>query len=395
MIPAIVKDLFNIFVQSLKLNLLFFQEKNYENEPNNANHEESNQESQEQGRKLYRRVCIGLISFIVAAVIASLCLGFIFQSWQVTIFLVVYLIVVMPAALLLIPPKLLCRKEYKAILDRGKNGLDHNNMPDPSIAQKEYHCWRSTCKVAAYIILFISLEFLLTCLIGLKATNTASEWFGMLYITIVFVLLFVALHLRKSDSNLLATVACEMILIGLCVMAVDIIISHIAHSTDSSILTYIGEIVTWLGIFLLLTSVPIPGGWLDKNVYAPLSLQYWRHVLAENLTSAEGVDWDKPVMEWNEASKEFLKTHVESNRSRHVSLNVISAAVVGLGSVWPQCKTVITAFFPESDVTVAMLLFIIVVVIMQEFRSYYWRHLEVMYRQLKPQSSKAQQTIDG
>ncbi|BAQ29736.1 hypothetical protein BKAS_0804 [Bifidobacterium catenulatum subsp. kashiwanohense JCM 15439 = DSM 21854] len=33
MIPAIVKDLFNIFVQSLKLNLLFFQEKNYENEP--------------------------------------------------------------------------------------------------------------------------------------------------------------------------------------------------------------------------------------------------------------------------------------------------------------------------------------------------------------------------
>ena len=196
MIPAIVKDLFNIFVQSLKLNLLFFQEKNYENEPNNANHEESNQESQEQGRKLYRRVCIGLISFIVAAVIASLCLGFIFQSWQVTIFLVVYLIVVMPTALLLIPPKLLCRKEYKAILDRGKNGLDHNNIPDPSIAQKEYHCWRSTFKVAAYIILFISLEFLLTCLIGLKATNTASEWFGMLYITIVFVLLFVALHVR-------------------------------------------------------------------------------------------------------------------------------------------------------------------------------------------------------
>lgn len=33
MIPAIVKDLFNIFVQSLKLNLLFFQEKNYENKP--------------------------------------------------------------------------------------------------------------------------------------------------------------------------------------------------------------------------------------------------------------------------------------------------------------------------------------------------------------------------
>lgn len=42
-----------------------------------------------------------------------------------------------------------------------------------------------------------------------------------------------------------------------------------------------------------------------------------------------------------------------------------------------------------------MLLFIIMVVIMQEFRSYYWRHLEAMYRQLKPQSSKAQQTIDG
>lgn len=94
-------------------------------------------------------------------------------------------------------------------------------------------------------------------------------------------------------------------------------------------------------------------------------------------------------MEWNEDSQKFLKAHVESNRSRHVSLNVISAAVAGLSGVWPQCKTVVTAFFPEPDVTVAMLLFIIVVVTMQEFCSYYWCHLEAMYRQLKPQSSNA------
>lgn len=43
------------------------------------------------------------------------------------------------------------------------------------------------------------------------------------------------------------------------------------------------------------------------------------------------------------------------------------------------------------DVTVAMLLFIIVVVTMQEFCPYYWCHLEAMYRQLKAQPSNAPQ----
>ena len=41
------------------------------------------------------------------------------------------------------------------------------------------------------------------------------------------------------------------------------------------------------------------------------------------------------------------------------------------------------AFVAQYGVWVYALLFIIVFAIMQGFRSYYWRHLEAMYRQLK------------
>ena len=205
----------------------------------------------------------------------------------------------------------------------------------------------------------------------------------MLYVVIIFALLITILHLHKNDGNMMATIACEMAIVGLCMVAVDDVVSHLASYAYPSMLTYVGEIVAWLGAFLLLTSIPIPGGWLDRKVYAPLSLQYWRHVLVENLASSKGVDWDAPVTEWSKDSKEFLKAHVETNRGRRISLNVVSAVVIGLGGVWPQWKKIAVTLFPESDTAVATLLFIIVFAIMQGFRSYYWRHLEAMYRQLK------------
>ena len=379
MVFGIVKDLFGVFIQSFRLIALFLKEESY----GNAACSGSLANQQKKGNGCFR-VRIGMSAFAALTIIPlGLVFLFLFHSQQARIFLVIYMGCVIPVALLLVPSDLLDREEYAAVLDKGRDHLDQDDMPDPSIAQEEVHRGKGPLKVAGQIVCFDSLAILIAFAINLNATYDAQEWLGMLYVVIIFALLITILHLHKNDGNMMATIACEMAIIGLCMVAVDDVISHLANYAYPSMLTYVGEIVAWLGAFLLLTSIPIPGGWLDRKVYAPLSLQYWRHVLVENLASSKGIDWDTPVTEWSKDSKEFLKAHVETNRGKRISLNVVSAVVIGLGGVWPQWKKIAVTLFPESDTAVATLLFIIVFAIMQGFRSYYWRHLEAMYRQLK------------
>lgn len=256
MVFGIVKDLFGVFIQNFRLIALFLKEESYGNATCSGNRANP----QKKGNGCFR-VRIGMSAFAALTIIPlGLVFLFLFHSQQAQIFLVIYMVCVIPVALLLVPSDLLDREEYAAVLDKGRDHLDQNDMPDPSIAQEEVHRGKGPLKVAGQIVCFDFLAILIAFAINLNATYDAPEWLGMLYVVIIFALLITILHLHKNDGNMMATIACEMAIVGLCMVAVGDVVSHLASYAYPSMLTYIGEIVAWLGAFLLLTSIPIPGG---------------------------------------------------------------------------------------------------------------------------------------